>query len=311
VDVSVVIVSYNARDALRRCLDSLRRNLTDVEYEVLVVDNASKDGSPELVGEEFPWVRLIRGRKNVGLARATNVGIAAARGEFLLWLNPDCELRGVGVGSMVDYIRDHPDVGALGPRLVDPDGTLQLSCRRFPGLSTAIFNRYSLATRVLPNNPLSRRYLMTDWDHATVREVDWVSGACMLLPRWLLLELDGLDEAFFMYIEDVDLCYRIREVGLKVVYFPRVAFVHQIGASTRSAPVRMVWERHRSMWHYYRKHLASNPLVDTAIGMAILFRAFALLLVTMANRGTQSAMRARRPVEESSEAETEDTVTPS
>jgi GT2 family glycosyltransferase len=291
MDVSVVIVSYNTEDHLRRCLLSLGQFLTGVDAEVLVIDNASRDGSADMVAREFPWVRLIRGRKNVGLARATNAGIAAAHGEFILWLNPDCELRSPVLGPMVDFMRDHPDVGALGPRIVDPDGSLQLSCRRFPGLSTSLFHRYSLFTRIWPRNPISRRYLMTDWDHATIREVDWVSGACMMLPRWLLLELDGLDEAFFMYIEDVDLCYRIREVGLKVVYFPRVAVVHEIGASTRSAPLRMVWERHRSMWHYYRKHLAANPVVDAAIGMAILFRAVFLLLVAAAGKGTKRAQK--------------------
>jgi hypothetical protein len=302
MDVSVVIVSYNTKEQLRRCLNSLQRHTIDVDAEIIVVDNHSQDGSAAMVLQEFPGVRVIRSRRNVGLARATNVGIAAARGEFVLWLNPDCELREPILGRMVAYMRAHPDIGALGPRIVDPDGTLQLSCRRFPGFSTAVFNRYSLLTRVWPGNPFSSHYLMTDWDHATVREVDWVSGACMLLPRWLLLELDGLDEAFFMYIEDVDLCYRIREVGLKVVYFPVVTVVHEIGASTRTAPLRMVWERHRSMWHYYRKHLAGNTPIDALVGLAILGRALVLLVMAVAARIADATNRAARKARERSAA---------
>lgn len=296
MDVSVVIVSYNARDHLRRCLESLLRFTRAVEAEVIVVDNASEDGSAGMVADDFPQVRLIRNRRNLGLARATNIGVAAAHGEFILWLNPDCELHEPILGPMLHYLHNNPEVGVLGPCLINPDGTLQLSARSFPGFATAFFNRYSLATKLWPNNPFSRRYLLTDWDHKSIREVDWVSGACMLIPRWLFLELDGLDEAFFMYIEDVDFCYRVRAVGMKVVYFPLVSVIHHIGISTRTAPLRMVWERHRSMWHYYRKHLARGPLFDALVGVAILLRCLTLLLFTALVRSAETAARVHRPL---------------
>jgi GT2 family glycosyltransferase len=221
------------------------------------VDNASQDGSADMVAAEFPSLRLVRHSTNAGLSKALNVGIRLSSGEMVVLLNPDTELRDNVFPAMARYLVEHPDVGILGPRIVDEDGSLQLSCRRFPSFSVVFFNRYSLLTRLLPRNPLSARYLMTDFDHSRIAEVDWLSLACWMAPRRLFDEVGLLDEGYFLYNEDVDFCQRVHRAGRKAVYFPEVSVVHQIGASTSTLPNRSVIERHRSMWRYYRKAHAS------------------------------------------------------
>jgi len=262
VELSVVIVSYNGRDYLQRCLRSLLEHAWGLEYEVVVVDNASQDGSADMVAEEFPSVRLLRRPTNAGLSIALNQGIRLSGGDMTVLLNPDVELRGNPFPAMARYLRDHPEVGILGPRILDDDGSLQLSCRRFPTFSVVFFNRYSLLTRLLPRNPISTRYLMTDFDHSGTAEVDWLSLACWMAPRRLFDEVGFLDEGYFLYNEDVDFCQRVHRAGRKVVYFPEVSVVHRIGGSTGTLPNRSVIERHRSMWRYYRRYMRRGFLLD-------------------------------------------------
>jgi GT2 family glycosyltransferase len=277
VDVSVVIVTYNSAAFIGECLRTLEDRTRGVSFETIVVDNASPDGTADIVAREFPGVRLIRRDSNAGLAVAVNEGARLATGDVLVWANPDIRFEEDALTPIVWYLRDHPDVGALGPRLVDPDGSVQLSCRQFPGFRTAIFNRYSLATRLLPWNPVSRAYLMTDFDHATVRDVDWVSGAFMAVPRRVFEELGGLDEGYFLYNEDVDFCQRVHRAGYRVVYFPETQVVHHIGGSSRHAPLRMIVARHRSMWRYYCKYFERNPALDAVTLAGITARCVYLL----------------------------------
>jgi len=272
MDLSIVIVSYNGRDHLRRCLSSLLEHTRGLEYEVVVVDNASQDGSADMVAAEFPPVRLLRRSSNAGLSIALNQGIRASSGEMVALLNPDTGLDDNPFPAMARYLRDHPDVGILGPRLLDYDGSLQLSCRRFPTFSVAFFNRYSLLTRLFPRNRFSTRYLMADFDHSETAEVDWLSLACWMVPRRLFDEVGLLDEGYFLYSEDVDFCQRVHRAGLKVVYFPQESVVHHIGLSTGTLPNRSVIERHRSMWRYYRKYMRLGLLLDGPVLAAIAFR---------------------------------------
>ena len=205
IDLSIVIVSYNSSRVLPRCLRSIIEH-TLAPHEIIVADNASSDGTPEMVEREFPGVRVIRRARNDGLSAAINDGVVASRGTFIAQLNPDIYATEDSLSPLVDFLRAHDDVGIVAPKLLDDDGSLQMSCRRFPGYSAAIFNRYSLLTRVLPGNRFSSGYLMSDYDHASVRDVDWVSGAAMLLPRTVFDRVGGWDAGFFMFNEDVDLC---------------------------------------------------------------------------------------------------------
>lgn len=283
MDVSIVIVSYNGRDFLRRCLASVYEHTRDATFEVIVVDNASRDGTPQMVAAEFPQVALVAESENGGFARGANHGIARAAGEAFLLLNPDAELTGNALSPLLAYLRANRDCAIVAPKLVDPDGTLQLSCRAFPNYATALFNRYSLLTRLVGRNRFSRRYLMTNFDHSTTADVDWVSGACWLVSRAAYEAIGPLDEAYFWSIEDVDYCQRAHRAGLRVVYFPGVTVLHHIGKSAEGAPARAITARHRGMWRYYRSYLRPGaPVlrqsVDAAIGTAIWLRCGAQLL---------------------------------
>jgi len=269
--LSIVIVSFNAREHLRRCLDGLFTHVADA-FEVIVVDNASADGCADMVEGDFPRVRLLRNGRNTGFAAAANLGARSAAGDVVLYLNPDSELQEDPFSAPARYLRDNPDVGVFGVKLLDPDGTLQLSVRRFPGLEASLFNRYSLLTRVWPSNRWSRRYLMTDWRHDVVSDVDWVSGACLMTTRAVLDRAGYFDEAFFWGFEDVDFCQRVHRAGLRVVYWPLTSVVHAIGASARTAPSKAVIARHRGMWRYYRRYLSPNRAVDALVLAGIVGR---------------------------------------
>ena len=261
MDVSIIIVSYNGRDLLERCLASVFEHTEGVEFELIVVDNASQDGTPQMVMAEFPQATLVCRPSNAGFARAVNQGISIANGDAFFLLNPDTELTSNVLPSMLGYLQEQRGTGILAPKLLESDGSLQLSCRAFPGFSTALFNRYSLFTRLFPKNRRSRRYLMTDFDHKAVAEVDWASAACWLLPRYAYEKIGPLDEGYFWSIEDVDYCQRAHRAELRVVYFPEVAVRHQIGGSSTTLANRSIIERHRGMWRYYRSYLRPESAI--------------------------------------------------
>jgi GT2 family glycosyltransferase len=269
MDLSVLVVAYNSAADLERCLSSLPARLDGLRWEICVVDNASQDGTADLVRHRFPEAILLASPVNRGFAAGVNLGLRATTGRYVLWLNPDAECIGGSAATLIQYLDAHPEVGVLGPRLVDPLGTIQLSCRAFPSYRTAIFHRYSILTRWFPGNPGSREYLLTDWDHGTAREVDWVSGACLLHARRVSDALNGLDERFFMYCEDVDFCLRARQAGWRVYFHPGLTVQHAIGGSSRREAARMVVVRHRSMWRYYAKHFRRHPFKDAMVGAGV------------------------------------------
>jgi GT2 family glycosyltransferase len=262
MDLSIIVVSYNSERWLRECLSAVADRLARIRAEVVLVDNASTDGSVSLVSAEFPWVRLIRNATNRGFAAAVNRGLAASRGGAVLWLNPDAVLLDDGMVELVRYLEAHREVGIVGPQLVDPDGAVQRSARAFPSYEWPVAHRRSIWTRLVPWNPYSRRYLRTDADPTRIQEVDWVSGACLLHRREVADALGGLDERFFMYCEDVDFCLRARQHGWVVRYHPGARVRHHLGGSTATAERRMLVEQHRSLWRYYLKHFPRRPVVD-------------------------------------------------
>lgn len=278
LDLSVIVLNYNAADHARRCLASLAAGCAGLRYETIVVDNASPRPGIERVVAAFPGVRLLRRQRNGGFSAGMNAGLRAAAAPAVLILNPDTLLAPGAAAPMLAYMRVHPDVGVLGPRIVNEDGTLQLSCRRFPDFSTALFNRNSLATRLLPRNRYSTRYLMTDVTHDAVADVDWLSGAAMMLNRAALARVGLFDERYFFTVEDVDLCRRMHGGGYRVVYFPGAEVTHRIGESARTAPNRVILARHRGMWLYYRTYMRGGPALTVVTGAAILGRCAALLL---------------------------------
>ena len=223
--LSIVIVHHATPDLLAACLDSIAASPLATPYEVLVLDNASDPPLAERFAEAWPALRLVRNRQNVGYSRAVNQGVRAARGELILVLNPDIELRGDAIGEMVRFLDAHPEAGIVGCRLLNADGTVQLSCRTFYDWKTLLWRRTPLG-RLFPNSGIVRRHLMSDWDHASVREVDWLIGACLLVRREAIDRVGLMDERFFMYFEDVDWCYRMRQAGYKVFYVPAAEMMH-------------------------------------------------------------------------------------
>ena len=276
--LSTVTVSYNSRDTLPECLRSLAADARGLAAETWVVDNASADGTLARIAEEFPDVRRIANQENVGFARGVNQGIAATTGEFVLVMNPDCVIRPGAVPKLIEYLQTHPGTAVVGPRLEGVDGVLEYSARAFPDPMAFFFNRYSLLTRLFPNNRYSRRYLMSDWDHASVREVDWLSGAFLLVRRTAIERVGPMDETFFMFNEDVDWCRRMKLAGLGVVYVPDAVVVHHVGASRKKVAAKVIVERHRGMIHYFNKHHPANLLVQTMAASAIWMRAGAMLV---------------------------------
>jgi N-acetylglucosaminyl-diphospho-decaprenol L-rhamnosyltransferase len=277
MDLSIIILNYNTREHLRACLESVRdegsTSLSEgaIEAEVIVVDNASRDGSAEMVTAEFPWVSLIRSPRNGGFANGNNQGLARSRGAAILLLNPDTLMPPGGIAGLLSALAEHPEAAIVGPRLLRPDGSMHLACRRsFPTPSIA-FYRLSGLSRLFPDSPRFGRYNLTFVDPGLPLEVDSVCGACMLVRRVVLERVGRLDERFFMYGEDLDWCLRTRLAGWSVRYEPDVVVQHQHGAASRKRALRTTYYFFHAMDLFYRKHYRDryHPLVTGVVRTAI------------------------------------------
>jgi GT2 family glycosyltransferase len=257
-DLSIVVVSWNVRELLRACLNSVTESLGSgkgqaLASQVIVVDNASTEGSVEMIRKGFPEIHLIVNARNLGFTKGNNQGIAFSDGRHVLLLNPDTEIVGDALGEMVAYMDDHHRVGALGPQLLHSDGQVQSSRRRFPDLRTAYVESTFLRPRFAESAILERYYVLDKPDDET-QAVDWVVGACLLMRRETLEEVGDLDESFFMYSEELDWCYRTKARGWEVVYLPTAQVIHHLGKSSEQVlPVRHI-QFERSKVLYFRKH---------------------------------------------------------
>jgi N-acetylglucosaminyl-diphospho-decaprenol L-rhamnosyltransferase len=277
MDLTIVVLNYNTRDHLRECLLALRAEGStslsrgSIAAELLVVDNASSDGSADMVAAEFPEVTLIRSPRNGGFAYGNNHALRQMRGSMALLLNPDTIFARGGIARLREVMNQHPEAGIIGPKLIRPDGTMHLACRRsFPTPSVA-FYRVSGLSRLFPHSPRFGRYNLTYLDPDLAVEVDSVCGACMLIRRPVIQRIGLLDERFFMYGEDLDWCLRARQAGWTVRYEPSIVVQHQHGAASRQRPVRTTFHFFRAMDLFYRKHYVHryHPLVTGAVRTAI------------------------------------------
>ncbi|MGB9593144.1 MAG: glycosyltransferase family 2 protein [Anaerolineae bacterium] len=274
IDLSVVIVNYNTKALLRDCLRSVLQSRGLNSLDVIVVDNASTDGSADMVREEFPQVRLIASPVNGGYSYANNLGLRAAQpSRYYLLLNPDTVVPPSALADMVAYMDARPDAGAAGPRLVLADGSLDLACRR--GFPTPMVSLYRLSglSRLFPKNRRFGRYNMTYLDPDEEAEVDSVVGAFMMVRAEAMEQAGLLDETFFMYGEDLDWAYRIRQKGWKVYYNPAVTVLHYKRAASRHSP-RAQFEFQRAMYIFYRKHYAAttHPVLHFLILCGLVLR---------------------------------------
>lgn len=257
-DLSIIILNWNARPYLVACLHSIIDFNWKHSLEVIVVDNHSLiDDSVEVVKRDFPDVKLIENPRNSGFSAGNNLGYRAARGEYVLFLNPDTVVEAGALDRLLDWMKAHPEAGAIGPRMTYPDGELQHSARAFPSFGAGLF-RNSFLGRLFPNNPWSRGYLMADSDANREREVDWLSGSAILARRAALDSIETgngpWDEDFFMYCEDIDLCYRLRLRNWPRWYVPGATIQHHIGKSSDFAQGKSIRRHHLAMWLFYRKH---------------------------------------------------------
>ncbi|MFQ6033200.1 MAG: glycosyltransferase family 2 protein [Candidatus Zixiibacteriota bacterium] len=275
--LSIVIVNYNVRNLLKKCLESVFKYEKDIEFEVIVADNNSKDHSQKMLKRDFPQVKLIENKRNLGFSAGCNQGIKETQGRYILLLNPDTELTPGGFKKMIDFMDTRPEVGICGPKMTDQEGNLHLSCRSFPSYLTAISSSQSILNRIFPENFLSQKYLLRNLDHSQIQEVDWVSGSCLLAKREMLEKIGLLDERFYLYVEDVDLCYRAKKSGFSVFYFPAVVVIHHIGKSTEKKKINMLVEHHRSMYYFYRKHHNPNVFLRGIVFLSIWMRLFFMM----------------------------------
>lgn len=253
-ELSVTIASWNTRKDLKDCLHSLEAIRDELRTEVIVVDNASIDGSADMVERYFPWVRLERMPRNLYFTGAHNHALAIREAPNALLLNSDTVVHPGALLALHEFSKEHGDAGVLGPKLLNPDGSLQYSCRRFPNPVAAMFRNTPLG-RMFPNNRYTRDYLMTDWPHDQPRVVDWVSGAALFVTGQAIERAGFLDPHYYMFCEDVDWCHRIGKAGLKVVYVPTSVITHTIGRSTDQAAKKMLVRFHRSMMRFYRVNM--------------------------------------------------------
>ncbi|WP_058301450.1 glycosyltransferase family 2 protein [Gorillibacterium timonense] len=267
VDVSIIIVNYKTRQLTLDAIESVYRSDTAYRYEIILVDNASGDGLLDEVAERYPEVVRVANDENVGYARANNQGMEAAQGRYILLLNSDTIVNLDTMDVMLRFMDENTEVGASGCKIVLPDGRLDKACKRgFPTPSASFYYAFGFS-RLFPNKPRFNGYQLGHLDPDVSQPIDCLVGAFMLVRREAVEQVGGLDETFFMYGEDIDWCYRIKEAGWEIWYHPLVQITHYKGASSRRKPFKIVYEFHRAMYLFHRKHYAAkySPFTNLAV----------------------------------------------
>jgi GT2 family glycosyltransferase len=252
-DVSVIIVSWNAKAHLVGCLRSLLEDHSSYSQEIIVIDNASTDGSPETVGKEFPQVKLIRNKENLGFAKANNIGIRTSTGRYVCLINSDVIVLEGCVVKMMEFMDKNSSAGLSGPRTLNPDRSLQHSCFRFPSIRNNLCHALGL-NKLFPRSPFFSEPIMKYWPHNCERRVDALNGCFWMVRREALDKVGLLDEGFFFYGEDIDWCKRFHNVGWDVMFYPGAEAIHFGGASSKNAPIRFYLEMQKADLQYWRKH---------------------------------------------------------
>jgi GT2 family glycosyltransferase len=270
MDVSIIIVNWNARDLIRPCLESIYRETRGVSFEVIVVDNLSSDGSVEMLRDDFPSVKLIASDVNRGFAGGNNVGMAVSTGRYLLLLNPDTLVRDNAIAKMVQFADVRPEAGVVGPRVLNMDGTLQRSCFLSPSVLNLLLSTFGLH-KLSPKSSFFGREIMSWCPMTEERPVDVVSGCCMLVRRDAYRQVGGMDETYFMYFEETDWCYRIREAGWQVVYTPGAEITHLGGACTERVKSDMMAQHAASLLLFFRKHKGTLAYLVACLLQTVFF----------------------------------------
>lgn len=259
--LSVCIVSWNTKDLLKKCLASIYKYPPKCEFEVFVADNASADGTASMVRTEFPQVILIQNTENIGFAAANNREFELAKGRYLLILNPDTEIFGGSIDVLVDFLDTNADAGVVAPKLLNSDGSLQRSCMGFPTVG-AMAMRQLFLEALLPFNPYTKKYLMSDFKYDMLTEVDQPMGACLLIRKEIIDRIGPFDNGYYMFFDEVDLCFRIKKAGWKIFFDPSSSVMHHGGTAVKKwSPVKLskVWTTSRN--YYFKKHYGRPALI--------------------------------------------------
>lgn len=277
IELSVVVVTFNNEHEIARCLQSVLREATNLKAQIVVVDNHSEDGTVRQVETVrrragATEMELISNTSNVGFTRALNQGLRRSRGRWLLALNPDTVLHPGSVATLLTTLKSNPDIGVVAPQLLNPDGSVQPSCRRFPRRRDVVFEALGLA-RLFPTSRTLNHWKMGDFDHRQRRDVDQPQGACLLFRRELLEKVGEWDEAFPMFFSDVDWCKRVRDAGYRIVFESGAQVTHRQGASVMQRRAQMVWSSHKSFCRYFHKHSRRVPALSHLLSLFLVLLA--------------------------------------
>lgn len=281
MDLSIIIVNYNTKELLKQTIQSVIDNTENISYEIIVVDNASVDGSVDMVNKDYPQVKVIENTENLGFSKANNKGIKIAYGRYIMLLNSDTYVLESCLESCISYIDKYEDIGALGCKLVLANGELDHACKRgFPTPEASLYYLLKL-DKLFPKVKKFGQYKMSYVSEDDISEVDSLTGAFMIARREVIEKIGGLDESFFMYGEDIDWCYRIREAGYKIMYYPKVKTIHYKGQSSKKKRLKTIYEFHRAMYLFYKKHYYKkyNFLVTLFVYIGIVLRLTLALLL--------------------------------
>ncbi len=271
--LTIIIVSYNIKELLKKCLEALYRGIKDIDSEIIIVDNASLDGSLEMIKESFPQVKLIQNRENFGFAKAVNQGIRTSQGKYILLLNPDAFLKKDTLKEMIFYLENDKTIGALGPKILNLDGTLQPSFGNFPSLVTEFFQFFYLH-RFFPFGRQICSNIFTHHLFNKPHEVDWLTGACFLIRKKVVEEVGLLNEFYFMSVEDIDWCYRLKKAGWKIYYYPKAEVLHHHQATSKTFQIakQRILEENKGLFYFYKKHWPKRKIRFQIFKILILLR---------------------------------------
>jgi len=260
MDLSIVILNYKTKGLVKQCIRNVKVATSDLDYEIIVVDNGSNDGIEEMISENFPEVKFVQTGKNLGFAAGNNAGIKKSQGDYIMLLTPDVTVLNHSIEKMVRFMKDNSQVGIAGPKLINPDGSYQISCRTFQTPRIILYRRTPLGKLPFAKRELDK-HLMKDFDHSINKEVDWVMGACMIVNRQSMEKVGLLDERFFFYVEDMDWCRRFWMNEFKVYYIADAEMVHLYERASANDPWGFLLFNKLTRWHissgikYFAKYL--------------------------------------------------------
>ena len=289
--LSFIIVTYNSEDYIESCINHIQM-VEDIPYEIIVVDNDSKDGTAGIVKDKFSDVKLIESQENRGFSWGVNLGVSHSQYDYIFVLNPDSILL---TRQFKESLHDLSlnGIGVVGPKVLNAgDRTRQFSARKYPTLKTGIFNRSSIFTSLIPNNKYSMEYLDPIENPDKAQKVDWVSGCALLFRKCIHREVGGFDNTYFVFYEDIDFCKRVADIGYGVQYNPDIIVEHEIGISKTVPSFKINYERHRGMWIYYKKFFSRSFFLDIFVLLGIYFR-FMLTSAKVAMKLIKKGRRSR------------------